>query len=91
MYTGPEVISVKEYYEILRELREDRDLTQSDIANLLGTTQQVYSRYENGVNELPIRHLITLCRYYNVTSDYVLGLGSQLLPVGGADSRLLPR
>ena len=91
MYTGPEVISVKEYYEILRELREDRDLTQSDIANLLGTTQQVYSRYENGVNELPIRHLITLCRYYNVTSDYVLGLGSQSPPVGGADSRLLPR
>ena len=79
MYTGPEVISVKEYYEILRELREDRDLTQSDIANLLGTTQQVYSRYENGVNELPIRHLITLCRYYNVTSDYVLGLGSETL------------
>ena len=63
---------MKEYYEILRELREDRDLTQSDIANLLGTTQQVYSRYENGVNELPIRHLITLCRYYNVSADYVL-------------------
>ena len=74
MYTGPEVIRVKEYYEILRELREDRDLTQADIANLLGTTQQVYSRYENGVNELPIRHLITLCRYYAVSADYVLGL-----------------
>jgi len=77
MYTFPEVICVKEYYEILRELREDRDLKQSEIAGLLGTTQQVYSRYENGVNELPIRHLITLCRYYGVSADYVLGLSGQ--------------
>ena len=68
---------MKEYYEILRELREDRDLKQSEIAGLLGTTQQVYSRYENGVNELPIRHLITLCRYYGVSADYVLGLSGQ--------------
>ena len=65
---------MKEYYEILRELREDRDLTQSDIATVLGTTQQVYSRYEKGVNEMPIRHLITLCRYYQISADYVLGL-----------------
>ncbi|MGN0747028.1 MAG: helix-turn-helix domain-containing protein [Aristaeellaceae bacterium] len=64
----------KEYWEILRELREDRDLRQAEIAAVLGTTQQVYSRYENGVNELPIRHLITLCRYYHVSADYVLGL-----------------
>ena len=41
---------------------------------VLGTTQQVYSRYENGVNELPIRHLRTLCEYYGVSADYVLGL-----------------
>ena len=65
---------MKKYYEILRELREDRDLKQSVIAGVLGTTQQVYSRYENGVNEMPIRHLVTLCRYYNVSADYVLGL-----------------
>lgn len=64
----------KEYWEILRELREDRDLRQAEIAAVLGTTQQVYSRYENGINELPIRHLITLCRYYRVSADYVLGL-----------------
>lgn len=64
----------KEYWEILRELREDRDLRQAEIAAVLGTTQQVYSRYENGVNELPIRHLIALCRYYRVSADYVLGL-----------------
>ena len=67
-------VTRKEYWEILRELREDRDLRQAEIAAVLGTTQQVYSRYENGVNELPIRHLITLCRYYRVSADYVLGL-----------------
>lgn len=65
---------MKKYYEILRELREDNDLKQSDIAKLLETTQQVYSRYEKGINEMPIRHIITLCKYYNVSADYVLGL-----------------
>ena len=66
---------MKEYWEILRELREDRDLKQSTVARVLGTTQQVYSRYENGINEMPIRHLRTLCDYYGVSADYVLGLG----------------
>ena len=65
---------MKTYYEIIKELREDRDLSQQKIAELLDTTQQVYSRYENGVNEMPIRHLITLCKFYNVSADYVLGL-----------------
>ncbi|MBQ3270463.1 MAG: helix-turn-helix transcriptional regulator [Clostridia bacterium] len=65
---------MKEYWEILRELREDRDLKQSAVAHVLGTTQQVYSRYENGVNEMPIRHLKTLCQYYDVSADYVLSL-----------------
>lgn len=65
---------MKEYYEIIRGLREDRDLKQSDIAKLLGTTQQVYSRYEKGINEMPIRHIITLCKFYNVSADYVLGI-----------------
>jgi len=65
---------MKEYWEILRELREDRDITQSEIAALLNTTQQVYSRYEKGINEMPIRHLRTLCEYYCVSADYVLGI-----------------
>lgn len=68
---------MKPYYVILRELREDNDITQQQIAELLGTTQQVYSRYEKGINEMPIRHLITLCRFYRVTSDYVLGIEKQ--------------
>lgn len=65
---------MKNYWEIIRELREDRDLKQKDLAAVLGTTQQVYSRYEKGENEMPIRHLITLCRFYNVSADYILGL-----------------
>ena len=65
---------MKTYVERMRELREDRDLTQHDIAKLLKTTQQTYSRYEQGINELPIRHVITLCRFYHVTADYFLGL-----------------
>lgn len=68
---------MKEYFEILRDLREDRDLRQCDIAAVLGTTQQVYSRYENGINELPVRHLRTLCQYYSVSADYVLGLNTR--------------
>lgn len=66
---------MKNYLDILRGLREDNDLTQADVAHILGTTQQVYSRYENGVNEIPLRHFITLCRFYHVSADWVLGLG----------------
>jgi transcriptional regulator with XRE-family HTH domain len=65
---------MKDYWVVLRELREDRDLKQSAVARVLGTTQQVYSRYENGINEMPIHHLRTLCEFYNVSADYVLSL-----------------
>lgn len=65
------------YYDILRILREERNLKQTDVARILGTTQQVYSRYENGVNGLPIRHLVTLCRFYQVSADFVLGLDEE--------------
>lgn len=65
---------MKEYYEILRELREDHDYTQSEIARVLNTTQQVYSRYERGVNEMPVHHLRALCEFYRVSADYVLSL-----------------
>ena len=58
----------------LKDLREDYDKTQADIASVLGTTQQQYYRYEKGQRELPINHLITLCKYYGVSADYILGL-----------------
>ena len=69
---------MKEYWEIIRELREDRDLKQSDVAQVLQTTQQVYSRYATGVNELPLHHLKTLCAFYQVSADYVLGLSKDM-------------
>ena len=68
---------MKEYWEIIRELREDRDLKQSDIAAVLQTTQQVYSRYEKGINQMPIHHLKTLCQFYCVSADYILGLSKE--------------
>ena len=58
----------------MRDLREDRDKTQREIADILGTSQTMYARYERGANELPIHHLLTLCRYYRVSADYLLGL-----------------
>ena len=67
---------MKTYYERIRDLREDNDLTQQDVANVLKTTQQVYSRYEKGENELPIHHLITLCKFFKVSADYILGLNT---------------
>lgn len=60
------------YLEKLRGLREDNDLTQTQVANILGTSQTMYARYERGANEMPIRHLVTLCRLYNVSADYLL-------------------
>ncbi len=64
---------MKTYVERIRDLREDHDLKQKDIALLLETTQQVYSRYENGTNEIPLHHLIKLARFYNVSLDYIVG------------------
>ena len=61
------------YLKRIRDLREDNDYTQVQISEILGTSQTMYARYERGANELPIRHLITLCDLYNVSADYVLG------------------
>ena len=62
------------YIKIIKDLREDNDLTQQEVADFLGTSQTMYARYERGANELPIRHLIKLCKLYNVSSDYILGI-----------------
>ena len=72
---------MKPYYEIIRDLREDHDLRQSQIAHLLKTTQRVYSRYEKGQNEIPLRHLITLAKFYNVSLDYIAGLITEKKPL----------
>lgn len=66
------------YVKRIRDLREDHDKTQQEIAEELGTSQTMYARYERGANELPLHHLITLCRYYGVTADYILGLSEKM-------------
>ena len=58
----------------LRDLREDADLKQSDIAEYLHIKQNTYSQYENGNRQLPIEALIKLAKFYNVSTDYILGL-----------------
>ena len=68
-----EVYVMKSIQQKIRGLREDNDLTQTQVAQVLGTSQTMYARYERGANELPIRHLITLCHFYNVSADYFLG------------------
>lgn len=64
---------MKPYTKRLKALREDFDLSQKEVAAHLNTTQQVYSRYENGTNEIPTHHIIALSRLYNVSCDYILG------------------
>ena len=61
------------YLKRMRDLREDHDKTQREIAEVLGTSQTMCARYERGANELPIRHLLKLCDYYQVSTDYFLG------------------
>ena len=65
-----------DYIQRMRNLREDSDKTQQQIADYLGTSQTMYARYERGANELPIHHLLALCKYYNVSADYILGLSN---------------
>lgn len=59
------------YQKRIRDLREDSDKTQQEIADILGTSQTMYARYERGANEIPVHHIITLCRYYGVSADYI--------------------
>ena len=61
------------HFERLRDLREDHDLTQKEIAAVLGIDQRVYSTYETGKREISVHHLIKLADYYHVTTDYLLG------------------
>ena len=60
-------------YRRIRDLREDRDLTQTQIARLLGMSQTGYSKYETGENDIPTAVLIKLADFYETTTDYLLG------------------
>jgi len=66
-------IVVKSVMELFRELREDHDYTQTEVAAVLGISQQHYSKYESGEYEFPLRHFITLAEYYGVSAHYLIG------------------
>ena len=63
----------KMIFQRLRDLREDKDLRQTDIADFLNIKQTVYSRYERGFQNIPIEHLMKLADFYKVSTDYILG------------------
>ena len=65
------------YIKKIKDLREDNDLTQQQVAEYLGTSQTMYARYERGANELPIHHLIALCKFYKVSADYILDINNK--------------
>ena len=64
---------MKSTIELIRNLRIDHDLTQAEVADILGISQQHYSQYENEAYDLPLRHFITLANYYHVSADYLIG------------------
>ena len=66
-----------EYWERIKALREDNDITQTNIARHLKIAKNTYSQYENGKREIPISVLIQICQYYKVSSDYILGLAKK--------------
>lgn len=70
-----------DYRERLRQLREDRDLTQAEIGKIIQKSQQGYNHIETGRAELKIEDLVSLCRFYNLSADYVIGLTNQPSPL----------
>jgi len=67
-------------YQRLKDLREDHDLVQKEVAAILGIDQRVYSNYETGKREIPVRHLLKLADYYNVSTDFILGRTNETKP-----------
>lgn len=70
-----------QYAQRLKDLREDRDLTQEEIARVIKTSQSYYAQYENGKRELPFSRAIELARFYNVSLDYLAGLTDSQKPI----------
>ena len=70
-----------DYRARIRNMREDRDLTQEKVGKLLSKSQQGYSHIESGRAELKIEDLVTLCKFYNVSADYLIGLIDEPKPI----------
>ena len=73
------------YYQRIRDLREDMDKTQNEIAEYLGTTTQYYGKYELGYSEIPFERAIMLAKYYNVSLDYIAGLTNNKRGLASSD------
>ncbi len=69
------------YAQRIRALREDKDIKQREIAEIIKTSQSYYAQYENEKRPLPIEHLIKLCKYYNISADYILGFTDEPKPL----------
>ena len=69
------------YYQRIRDMRENNEIKQETISKLLNIKQTYYSRYELNKIEMPIKHLITLCEYYNISADYILGFTNKIKPL----------
>ena len=67
-------------YERIRNLREDKDLTQKQIVIILNMSQTGYNQYKTGKNDIPTRVLIELAKFYNTSTDYILGLTDEIRP-----------
>ena len=68
------------YLKRLKDLREDKDLLQKQIAITLEITRQQYGLYENGIREIPLEKLIKLAKFYDTSTDYILGLTNEIKP-----------
>ena len=68
------------YFQRLKDLREDKDLTQKDIAQFLNIHQTVYSRYERGFQNIPLEFLLKLADFYDTSTDYILGRTNEIKP-----------
>ncbi len=62
------------FYQRLRDIRDDKNLSQKDVGKILDTTQQQYARWELGQQEMPMHNFIVLAKYYNISLDYLAGL-----------------
>lgn len=69
------------YRTRIRGIREDHDLTQAEVGKLLNKSQQGYNHIESGRAELKIEDLVKLCRYYNISADYLIGLSDEPIPL----------
>lgn len=69
-----------EYSTRIRNIREDKDLLQKDVAKVINVNQRTYSNYELGIRKLPIESLIELAKFYNVDMNYICGVSDELRP-----------